>query len=96
MSTRRRFNVVLTGTFCALLIVAGLGLKPSPAQAQIFTDLHDFNAGAGEPSNFNSGLAQGRDCDYRRFCRKQGAALLHWRSEQRPGEVLNNVQIYQP
>jgi uncharacterized repeat protein (TIGR03803 family) len=36
-----------------------------PAQAQTYTDLHDFNPGAGDPSNFNSGgLAQGRDGDY--------------------------------
>ena len=36
-----------------------------PAQAQIYTDLHDFNPATGEPSNFDSGrLAQGRDGNF--------------------------------
>ncbi len=41
------------------LAFAGLG---AVASAQIYTDLHDINPGAGDPSNFDSGrLAQGRD-----------------------------------
>jgi len=35
------------------------------AQAQTYTDLHDFNPGAGDPHNFyESKLAQGRDGDF--------------------------------
>ncbi len=64
MSTHRRF-AVLSRISCALLIVAGLALGASSAQAQTFTDLHDFNAGAGDPTNFNSGrLAQARDGNF--------------------------------
>jgi uncharacterized repeat protein (TIGR03803 family) len=51
MSTRRRFAAVLTETFCALLIVAGLAVAAIPAFAQTYTDLHDFNPSAGDPNN---------------------------------------------
>jgi hypothetical protein len=41
------------------LTLAGIGV---PAQAQTYTDLHDFNPGVGDPHNFvESKLAQGRD-----------------------------------
>ncbi len=64
MSKRSCFTAVMTEAFC-LLIVAGLALGPSPALAQTFTDLHDFNPGAGDPHTFiESHLAQGRDGDF--------------------------------
>jgi uncharacterized repeat protein (TIGR03803 family) len=52
MPVHRRFAAVGTKTFCALLIMAGFALRPYMAQAQqTYTDLHDFNPGAGEPVN---------------------------------------------
>jgi uncharacterized repeat protein (TIGR03803 family) len=44
---------------CLTVALAGTTI---PVHAQTYTDLHDFNASAGDPSNFNSNkLAQGRD-----------------------------------
>lgn len=63
MSTQRRFAAVLTETFYALLIVAGLAVAATPAFAQTYTDLHDFNPSAGDPVNFYSQgvISQGHD-----------------------------------
>ena len=48
--------------FVAALAVFGLTMAAIPAHAQTYTDLHDFNAGAGDPYNFQlTKLAQGRD-----------------------------------
>jgi uncharacterized repeat protein (TIGR03803 family) len=45
------------------------------AQAQTYTDLHDFNGGAGDPTNFNSGrLAQARDGDFYAESRAGGSS----------------------
>src|SRR5713101_6421720 len=62
MSTHRRF-AVLSRISCALLIVAGLAVAAIPAFAQTFTDLHDFNPGAGDPQQlqYTDLFPQGRD-----------------------------------
>jgi len=57
-------HIVPASIGCALLVVRGL-LLAVPADAQIVTDLHDFNAGAGEPYNFNvTRLAQACDGNF--------------------------------
>ncbi|HEY6301539.1 MAG TPA: choice-of-anchor tandem repeat GloVer-containing protein, partial [Terriglobales bacterium] len=56
-------RLVVTSTFC--LALAAAVMVAVPAQAQTYTDLHDFNASAGDPTNFNSGrLAQARDGNF--------------------------------
>jgi uncharacterized repeat protein (TIGR03803 family) len=46
----------------AAMAVITLAVATIPAQAQTYTDLHDFNASAGDSYNFGSNkLAQGRD-----------------------------------
>jgi uncharacterized repeat protein (TIGR03803 family) len=48
--------------FALVLLALAVGGASIPAQAQTYTDLHDFNSGAGDPFNFNSNkLAQGQD-----------------------------------
>lgn len=42
---------VVTLTFC--LAVAAASMTAVSAQAQTYTDLHDFKASAGDPTNFN-------------------------------------------
>lgn len=57
-------RIVRASICCALLVVGGL-LLAVPADAQTFTDLHDFNGGAGEPYNFNvTRLAQACDGNF--------------------------------
>jgi uncharacterized repeat protein (TIGR03803 family) len=44
------------------VLVLGAFVAPRLAQSQTYTDLHDFNPGAGDPHTFfESNLAQGRD-----------------------------------
>jgi uncharacterized repeat protein (TIGR03803 family) len=51
--------------FVAAIAVLTLTGTAIPAQAQTYTDLHDFNPGAGDPHTFSeSKLAQGRDGDF--------------------------------
>ena len=50
------------GAFVAMLLALAFAGAAIPARAQTYTDLHDFNSGAGDPFNFNSNkLAQGQD-----------------------------------
>jgi uncharacterized repeat protein (TIGR03803 family) len=52
------------GAFAAVLLGLAFAVTGA-AQAQTYTDLHDFNAGTGDPTFFNSGrLAQGRDGNF--------------------------------
>ncbi len=55
----------VTSKFANLIwtvLVLGAFVGPRLAQAQTYTDLHDFNPAAGDPHSFNSTkLAQGRD-----------------------------------
>ncbi len=47
------------------VLVLGAFIAPRLAQAQTYTDLHDFNPGAGDPHTFiESNLAQGRDGNF--------------------------------
>ena len=47
------------------VLVLGAFLAPRLAQSQTYTDLHDFNASAGDPHTLNSiRLAQGRDGNF--------------------------------
>ncbi|HEY6301959.1 MAG TPA: choice-of-anchor tandem repeat GloVer-containing protein, partial [Terriglobales bacterium] len=56
------------GLFCAFGALV-------PAHAQTYTDLHDFNAAAGDPTNFNSGrLAQARDGNFYTESRSGGSS----------------------
>ena len=51
--------------FVAAMVALALAVGTIPAHAQTFTDLHDFNASAGDPYNFNvSKLTQGRDGNF--------------------------------
>jgi uncharacterized repeat protein (TIGR03803 family) len=63
MSTRRRFNTVLSETFCALLIVAGLAVAAIPAFAETPTDIYNFKGGTGDVANTQpyGVITQGRD-----------------------------------
>jgi len=55
----------MLAAFVAAMVVLTLTLAAVPSSGQTYTDLHDFNPSAGDPSNFNSGrLAQGRDGDF--------------------------------
>jgi len=52
-------NLILT------VLVLGAFIVPRIAQCQTYTDLHDFNPGAGDPHTFvESNLAQGRDGNF--------------------------------
>jgi hypothetical protein len=56
----RQINSFAVAVFA--LALAGTAI---PAQAQIYTDLHDFSASAGDPHTFQeSNLAQGRDGNF--------------------------------
>ena len=47
------------------VLVLGAFIAPRLAQAQTYTDLHNFNPGAGDPHTFiESNLAQGRDGNF--------------------------------
>ena len=47
------------------VLVLGAFVAPRFAQSQTYTDLHDFNPGAGDPNTFSeSKLAQGRDGNF--------------------------------
>ena len=51
--------------FVLAVFVVAIAGTAIPAQAQTYTDLHDFNPGAGDPYNFDSGrLSQGRDGNF--------------------------------
>ena len=66
MSIRRLFASLTPAIFRSLM-VAGLflGVSAISTAAQTYTDLHDFNASAGDPYNFQvSKLAQGRDGNF--------------------------------
>jgi uncharacterized repeat protein (TIGR03803 family) len=59
------FRLTRAGLPCAAFLALGLGLSLLAAPIQTYTDLHDFNASAGDPTTFNSGrLAQGRDGNF--------------------------------
>jgi fibronectin-binding autotransporter adhesin len=76
MSTHRRFNTVLTETFCALLVVAGMALGPSPAQAQC-TNSWTGTGGDGNWSNgvnWSTGVEPGSSDSV--CIQKSGAAVL--------------------
>jgi uncharacterized repeat protein (TIGR03803 family) len=48
-----------------IVLVLGAFVTPRLARSQNYTDLHDFNPGAGDPHNFyESKLAQGRDGNF--------------------------------
>jgi uncharacterized repeat protein (TIGR03803 family) len=65
MAKHFRFRLPRTGLPCAALLALGLGLSLLAAPPITFTDLHDFNGGAGDPTTFNSGrMAQGRDGNF--------------------------------
>jgi uncharacterized repeat protein (TIGR03803 family) len=64
MSTRRR-SASLTLTVFGSLMITVLSAGVPAAVAQTYTDLHDFNASAGDPYNFQiTKLAQGRDGNF--------------------------------
>src|SRR5438105_4061550 len=64
MAKHFHFRITRPGLPCALLAL-GLVLTPLAAQAQIYTDLNDFNINAGDPFAFTNGrLAQGRDGNF--------------------------------
>ena len=51
--------------FAAAILAITFSLAAIPARAQTYTDLHDFNAAAGDPTTFNSTkFAQGRDGNF--------------------------------
>src|SRR6267378_2348420 len=76
MAKHSRFRITRAGLPCAALLGLGLVLTPVATQAQIYTDLHDFNINAGDPFTFVSGrLAQGRDGNFYAES-NQGAAFL--------------------
>ena len=53
-------HTLLAGAFCFALVIAAVA-----AHGQTYTDLHDFNASAGDPTNFNVARpAQGRDGNF--------------------------------
>jgi uncharacterized repeat protein (TIGR03803 family) len=59
----------------AALIGAAVFASGVSAEAQTYTDLHDFNASAGDPTNFNSGrLAQARDGNFYAESRAGGSS----------------------
>src|SRR5271165_6857911 len=72
MSMRRLSASLTLVVFRSLItslitMIAGfsLGLSAVPAAAQTYTDLHDFNASAGDPHTFSEvRLAQGRDGNF--------------------------------
>src|SRR5215470_9435826 len=69
--TRKRILIVVA-LILFLLLTGALLL---PARAQTFADLQDFNAGAGDPTNFNAGrLAQARDGDFYTESRNGGTS----------------------
>ena len=53
----------MLAAFVAALVVITLAVATIPAQAQTYTDLHDFNASAGDPANFydQGVMPQGHD-----------------------------------
>ena len=59
---------LVAGKFANLIgtaLILGAFVAPRLAQAQTYTDLHDFNPGAGDPHTFiESHLAQGRDGNF--------------------------------
>ena len=61
MSTHSRLTAVLTETFCALLIMAGLAFGPSAAQAQTYTVLSAIPGGSGISNPQGQAIALGRD-----------------------------------
>jgi uncharacterized repeat protein (TIGR03803 family) len=55
-------RLVLAALCCVVLVGVSGNTLWAQAPTVTYTDLHDFNAGAGDPTNFNSTrLAQGRD-----------------------------------
>jgi uncharacterized repeat protein (TIGR03803 family) len=55
----------LLAVFVAAMVVLTLAGAAMPAQAQAYTDLHDFNASGGDPYYFSeSRVAQGRDGNF--------------------------------
>ena len=70
LTTKRILIVVALILF--LLLTGALLL---PARAQTFTDLHDCNAGAGDPTIFNSGrLALAQDGNFYTESRNGGTS----------------------
>jgi uncharacterized repeat protein (TIGR03803 family) len=64
MSTRR-LSASLTLAAFGSLMIAVVSVGVTAAVAQTYTDLHDFNASAGDPYNFQiTKLAQGRDGNF--------------------------------
>ena len=62
MYTRRVWRLVLIGIGSALLVSMSGNALWAQAPAVTYADIHDFNGGAGDPTNFNSTRpAQGRD-----------------------------------
>ncbi len=63
--------------FVASVIAVVLVATAVSAPAQTYTDLHDFNGSAGDPTNFNSGrLAQARDGNFYAESRAGGTSSL--------------------
>jgi hypothetical protein len=54
-SVQRAKSFRILQSFVLVTLVLALAGIAIPAQAQTFTDLHDFNPGGGDPSNFVSG-----------------------------------------
>jgi len=65
MKTNNHYSRAFFALLPAIVLLLSLAGTVIPAQAQTFTDLHDFNGTAGDPTNFNSGrLAQARDGNF--------------------------------
>jgi uncharacterized repeat protein (TIGR03803 family) len=84
------------GTVLVLVVFVGVVTGPAiPAQAQTYTDLHDFNAAGGDPTNFNSGkLAQARDGNFYAESRNGGVSNQGAVFKVTPGGMVSLVYSF--
>ncbi len=92
MPTSRFFGRPLTTMSWAVLALI-LQMAVS-AQAQTYTDLHDFNASAGDPYNFQlTKLAQGRDGNFYGEAVSGGTGQRYDREDDAERSRLDSVEL---
>jgi uncharacterized repeat protein (TIGR03803 family) len=95
MEKHSRFRLTRAGLPCAARLVLGLCLTPLAAQAQTYTDLHDFNINAGDPFTFVNGrLAQGRDGNFYAESNQGGAFLKGTVFQLTPGGTVTIIHSF--